>query len=201
MKQQKNQKEFTHHIIQIVNTKNPKTITKLVELVKEKYPVSTKEIVENVLRLQKQQKIKLIQEETITSSTLNSYLSSPNSYWYWLTLILAITTTTIVLFSPESSIPFVYFRYILGSFFTLFLPGYTLIKALFPSKELDNLEIVALSVGMSLALVPVAVLILNYTPWGIKSETITLSLLSITTVFATIGIIREHQTTLQQQNL
>jgi uncharacterized membrane protein len=82
----------------------------------------------------------------------------------------------------------------MGTIFILFLPGYTFIKILFPKKELDNIERVALSIGMSLALVPITGLILNYTPWGIRTNPITISLLALTTSLATAAIIREHQT-------
>ncbi|TRZ53358.1 MAG: DUF1616 domain-containing protein [Dehalococcoidia bacterium] len=192
---QKNRKtNLTDHIIQTVKTKHPKTITQLVELVYEKHPLPPQEIVASVLALQKQGKLNFKEDTTLTPSTLRSYLSSPHSYWYWLTLILAIATTTIVFTIPENAIHIVYTRYILGSVFTLFLPGYTFIKALFPEKELDNIERVALSIGMSLALVPITGLILNYTPWGIRTTPITISLLALTTIFATAAVIREHQT-------
>ena len=36
----------------------------------------------------------------------------------------------------------------------LFLPGYALIEALYPKRELDELTRFALSIGLSLALVP-----------------------------------------------
>lgn len=35
---------------------------------------------------------------------------------------------------------------------------------------------------------------LNYTPWGIRLAPITFSLLALTAVFATVGLIREYQT-------
>jgi len=87
---------------------------------------------------------------------------------------------------------------VLGAIFVLFLPGYTFIRALFPEKELDNIERTALSMGMSLALVPITGLILNYTPWGIRTTPVTLSLLALTTIFATAAITREHQTKTKQ---
>ena len=58
---------------------------------------------------------------------------------------------------------------------------------------MDTIERVALSLGMSLALVPIVGLILNYTPWGIRLTPITLSLLALTIVFATAAILREYQ--------
>lgn len=60
------------------------------------------------------------------------------------------------------------------------------------SENMDTIERVALSFGMSLALVPIVGLILNYTPWGIRLTPITLSLLALTVVFGPVAIFREH---------
>jgi len=58
---------------------------------------------------------------------------------------------------------------VLGLPFLLFFPGYTLIAALFPRKgSLGGVERIALSFGLSIAVVPLIGLILNYTPWGIR---------------------------------
>lgn len=74
-------------------------------------------------------------------------------------------------------------RIMLGSVFVLFIPGYSLIEALYPKREdLSPLERLALSIGLSLAIVPLVGLVLNYTPWGIRLDPIivALSILSIT---------------------
>ena len=93
---------------------------------------------------------------------------------------------------PEDSFPLVYVRYLFSSVFVLFLPGYSLIKALFSSNELDNIERLALSVGLSLALVPLVGLLLNYTPWGIRTIPVTFSLLVLTLVFASAAVVRDY---------
>lgn len=60
-------------------------------------------------------------------------------------------------------------RNVLGLPLVLFLPGYTLIAALFPAKsDLDGIERTALSFGLSIAIVPLIGLVLNYTPFGIR---------------------------------
>lgn len=65
----------------------------------------------------------------------------------------------------------------------LFIPGYVLIAALFPDKEdLDGVERLALSFGLSIAIVPLIGLVLNYTPWGIRLDPIVISLVAFTTV-------------------
>ena len=68
-------------------------------------------------------------------------------------------------------------RIILGLPFILFFPGYTLISALFPKRtSLGSIERVALSFGLSIAVVPLIGLILNYTPWGIRLYPILIAL-------------------------
>jgi uncharacterized membrane protein len=59
----------------------------------------------------------------------------------------------------------------------LFIPGYALIAALFPEKDdIDGIERIALSFGLSIAVVPLIGLALNYTPWGIRLDPIVAAL-------------------------
>jgi uncharacterized membrane protein len=51
---------------------------------------------------------------------------------------------------------------------------------------------------MSIALVPIIGLLLNYTPWGIRLTPIVLSLTALTIIFATAAIVREHQIGIKQ---
>lgn len=77
--------------------------------------------------------------------------------------LLVIILIIIVVFAPSIII-----RIIFGLPFVVFLPGYSLIIALFPKKyQMGNIERVALSFGLSIAVVPFIGLILNYTPLGI----------------------------------
>jgi uncharacterized membrane protein len=51
----------------------------------------------------------------------------------------------------------------------LFVPGYVLVAALFPRKaDLNWIERIALSFGLSIAIVASVGLFLNFTPWGIR---------------------------------
>ncbi len=99
-------------------------------------------------------------------------------------VLLLIALTLAAVFIPQlNSTPL---RVIFGLPFVLFLPGYALIAALFPGKgDLDGIERVALSFGLSLAVVPLIGLILNYTPFGIRLVPITVSI-SIFTASLTI---------------
>ncbi|MEM4262229.1 MAG: DUF1616 domain-containing protein [Thermoplasmata archaeon] len=75
-------------------------------------------------------------------------------------------------------------RAILGLIFLLFLPGYVATAALFPEKgRIDIIERIALSFGLSIAIVPLTGLALNYTPFGIRLDPI------LTVLFAFILIV------------
>jgi uncharacterized membrane protein len=195
--------DLDQSIIKILSDERPKTVKQLIKLVQLKNDMPEQEIMKRILLLQDQKKI-VLRDQLPNSFTLKSYLLSIHAYWYLIIVALAATTSTIILANLENA-PiigniFVYARYLLGSIFVLFLPGYSFIKALFPVKEIDNVERAALSVGMSLAIVAINALILNYTPWGIRTTPITLSLLALTTIFATAAIIREHQAKTKQTN-
>lgn len=192
--------EIDQHIIQIVKKEKPETVKQLIKLIQEKFPLPEQEIINRILYLQEKEKIHLKPDQTPTPEKLTNYLRSNQAYWYWITIILTLTTALLVFTIPENAFPLVYARYILGSIFVLWLPGYTFMKALFPEKELDSIERVALSIGMSLALVPIIGLLLNYTPWGIRLTPITISLVALTLTFAAAAIIREHQNKLKQSS-
>jgi len=69
----------------------------------------------------------------------------------------------------------------------LFLPGYSLIATLFPRKDdLDGIERIALSFGLSIAITPLLGLALNYTPFGIRLSPV-LIVLSIFTISLALG--------------
>ncbi len=73
----------------------------------------------------------------------------------------------------------------------LFIPGYCLIAALFPHKtDLDGIERTALSFGLSIAVVPLIGLGLNYTPWGIRLDPIVISLVIFTVSMLIIALFR-----------
>jgi uncharacterized membrane protein len=84
-------------------------------------------------------------------------------------------------------------RIILGLPFILFFPGYALMSALFTNKEgIDGIELVALSLGLSIATVALIGLGLNYTPWGISLETVLASIAVFIIVTSEIAFIRRR---------
>jgi uncharacterized membrane protein len=182
-----------------MNERKPKNVEQLINFVKQKLPTSEETILDAILKLDNQGKIKLDNPTVPVSANLSTYMKTPQATWYWATIAIAMITVITVFLVPEDTYPLSYLRNALGIVFVLWLPGYTCIKALFPvtvpvkttSENMDSIERAALSLGMSLALTPIVGLILNFTPFGIRLAPITLSLLMLTVVFATVGVFRE----------
>jgi len=199
------EKKLVQTIIQIVKEKKPQTVKQLTSFVQERLPVPEQRIIETILKLQSTGRIRLSEKQPLTSPKLVTYLKTKHALWYWLTMGLAIAASAVVFIIPEGSYPWIYIRNGLGTVLALWLPGYAFAKALFPpkppiktsDKSLETIVQIALSFGISLALVPMVGLLLYYTPWGIQLTTIVPSLLALTMIFATAGIEREHQSQLR----
>lgn len=82
--------------------------------------------------------------------------------------IVGVLAMTLLLF-PVVAFTAGTLRVVLALPFALLFPGYTLLSALFPRQsDLDAFRRMALSVGLSVVVLPILGLILNYTPWGIE---------------------------------
>jgi len=108
--------------------------------------------------------------------------------------LIPLNLLVFVLVAAITFIPSNGLRIALGLPFLLFFPGYTLMTALFPKKErVSAAERTALSFGMSLAIVPLIGLILNYTPWGIRLEPILYSVTLFIVISSIIGWLRRRR--------
>ncbi|MCJ7718709.1 DUF1616 domain-containing protein [Candidatus Bathyarchaeota archaeon] len=192
--------------MRITREKKPETVKVLITLAKQELPCSEREILKLVIELQSNGQIKFTERSVATPSTLSTYLKTSPPIWYCATIALAVITTICVFTVPDNLYPWIYSRYVLGAIFVLWLPGYTFIQALFlketpfaaDDKNLYTIIRIALSAGLSLALVPIVGLLLNYTPWGIRLTPITLSLLALTLILATVALVREHNLQISQ---
>jgi uncharacterized membrane protein len=104
---------------------------------------------------------------------------------------LVLLTDLFILIPELAATPI---RTVLGLPMVLFLPGYALIAALFPAKDdLDGIERLALGFGLSIAVVPLMGLGLNYTPWGIRLIPILVSLSVFTLFMCVVAVYRRVQ--------
>jgi len=122
------------------------------------------------------------------------YISRPDySLWLWASASLVILTLAAVAISSYIG-ALTPLRYVLGAIYVLFLPGYSLVEALYPhERSLSPLERVALSIGLSLAVVPLVGLVLNYTPWGIRLGPVVASISVFTLSMLFIASYRKYR--------
>ena len=117
------------------------------------------------------------------AQTLRQALSMAQAYDLLLVVTLGIIAP-LLLWLP---IPLI--RIPIGLVIALLLPGYVLLAALYPRRQdLDIIDRFALSIGASVALLPLMALLLDRLPWGIRPLPIALTLaiwlVSIATVAA-----------------
>ena len=126
---------------------------------------------------------------------------TPTSTWFILTIAIGIITLLTVFAIPENLFPWIYIRNLFGLAFVLFLPGHSFIKAFFPlnlpktegQKELEIIERIGFSVGLSIAIVSLSGLLLYYSPFGSSLEAIVIAIFGVTLLFGTFGEIRQKR--------
>jgi hypothetical protein len=173
------------------------TIKKLAE--KEAFPLpslvsdlskdtgySTDKVTEGLMKLRSRGLVVISEKNPY--ATFASYVVSPMSLWFW---GAACGTLLSIVFVFATSGLALYLRYAFGGLIILFLPGYSLIELLY-SKELDELTRFALSIGLSLALVPLVGLALNYTPFGIHLLPVAFTLSGLTLVLLVLALKRKY---------
>lgn len=102
--------------------------------------------------------------------------------------LLVIVLGVAIIFFPSRVL-----QIVLGIPFILFFPGYVLMTGLFPKKGMGGVERVALSLGLSIAVVPLIGLILNYTLWGIRLESILYSTASFIFIMSIVAWVRRRR--------
>jgi uncharacterized membrane protein len=108
-------------------------------------------------------------------------------------LIIVIWTIISVVYASVPILGDSFIRTILGIPMVLFIPGYILVAALFPKKKgVDSIERIALSIGLSIAVVPLLGLILNFT-FGIRLISVLLSLCVYTIIVIIIVVYRREK--------
>ena len=148
---------------------------------------TTDRVTEGLMRLRSRKVIVISEKSPYVS--FGSYAASPISLWFWGAVGATLLSVAFVFATSGLAL---YLRYAFGSLLVLFLPGYSLIELLYPKKELDELTRFALSLGLSLAIVPLVGLVLNYTPFGIRLLPVALSLSGLTLVFLVLALRRKH---------
>jgi uncharacterized membrane protein len=107
---------------------------------------------------------------------------------------LLIIVIVSLLFIPLALFTSGVIRIIIGLLLVAFLPGYVLLAALFPENDSQSaIERTAMSIGISVAIVSLISLALNYTAWGVQIQSVTVSIAIFIIILAFIAWLRRRK--------
>jgi len=177
----------------LARSKPHSTVRELYEIAKgTEQSLSEEEFVGGAMQLVAGGKIEL-EEIVPPNAAFSKFLAT----WYlslWFYVVVGVAAITLcAVYALPQAYPFVVIRWVAGSIFVLFLPGYVTLRALFTKKEFDSVENFALSLGLSLALVPLMGLVLNYTSWGITLDALIVSLTLYVVIVGFAAAVRSFQ--------
>ncbi len=173
-------------------------VIELMERVRSRYKAEVEDIVEVIKSLEAEGKIDLCPPPINVSSYFQYLRLGSENGWFYLLTGMVLGTLLSIYMLPDF-LPWVLIRWILGFVFVLYLPGFVIVEALFPErKELSGIERLALSLGLSLAIVPLLGLVLNYTPWGIRLTPVTITLSLTTLIIGLVATYRKYKVALMR---
>jgi len=190
------QVEVKKKVLEVLKTKEL-TVGEIVKIAGEKYGLKDYDVAKAIYELKREKYIRVLDPKP--PKNFLGFLFSTRSTWFWL-LTFAIAVTNLLVHLAPREVPYLCLRYVFGALFVLYFPGATLTELLFPGEELESqLEKVALSIGLSLAVVPLIALILNYaTPWGIRLTPVLTSLTLFTFITGLGAVARKYKRHLKE---
>ncbi len=176
-------------LLKLVESKKPKSVKELVSIAEKELGYPPEKTLKHVKALRDAGKLVLREPSLLT---LGGYLFSKKSAWFWAVLAWVFATDLAMLLIPGDS-PAAPIRWVLGFVYILFIPGYCFMNALYPSRdELDDIEFLTLSIGMSLAITPLSALIAQYVTGEINLYALIYGLSLISLLFAASAVVEKY---------
>ncbi len=141
-------------------------------------------VIKSLMKARESKKFRLIEGSPYTS--LAKFAFSPYGLWFWISVVATLISFILIF---ESGGLASYFRYAFESILLIFLPGYSIVEMTYPNKDqISDLTRAALSVAISLGLVALVGLFLNYTPLGIRLIPVVSLLCGLTIIFFALAL-------------
>lgn len=152
-------------ILDTIKKENPKNVEELVEILHKKSSEFSKSIIlKHIKKLEEEEKV-ILTEETAPKKGL----------WFWPIIAVTIIANILVFQVSEQSV-LMPLRWVVGHLFCFFIPGYCAVKVLFPKKQLDIVETMLINIALSLAIISLVGLTVNFVIGSITLQPIMFSL-------------------------
>ena len=175
-------------ITSVIEEKKPDSVDQLVKLVAAE-GFSEEKIVKQISRLERLGRIGL-KSDKLETVALRKRPFSYSAFWYWGVIVFCLAAVFSVLAIPSDLIPFVYIRWMFGLVLLLYVPGFCLVRSLFPKKEIMNIEVVIWNLCFSLIMVLLVALFWNFTPLGLSEMPIAVTLAVLSALLASVAVLR-----------
>jgi len=183
-------RELIEHAMKL---KHPTTVGQLSRIIYSENSLGESDFIQTLKEMVEDGSIRLQAPRYEIESVLD-YLSSPAlSLWFWETIIVSAAAVIAIMLTPDLY-PVNMIRWVLGSVFVLYLPGYALLQLLQEKAELEGPVRVALSIGLSIVVVFLVGMLINFTPWGIRLIPIVASLGTFTILCSAAAALRQYLT-------
>ncbi|EMR74193.1 Protein of unknown function (DUF1616) [Thaumarchaeota archaeon SCGC AB-539-E09] len=177
-------------IINTIIEKKIESVETLVTIMEEKSSYSKVEIIDAVILLKDEDKISLSLEGDTEKPRFLTFIFSETSYWYWGIVVVSIMSLFVTHFISENNYPMIYIRYVFGFIFVIFIPGYSLVRLTYLNYKLPYLTQILYSVCLSIFIVMIIGLVLNFTNYGLQQKIIIYAILGISFSLSLITLIR-----------
>jgi predicted Zn-ribbon and HTH transcriptional regulator len=186
-------KSLEKDILDVLETKGPGTVKKLVELVQEQVDDATVEDIKKEVKRLHREGLLMLEDPTAPKDFI-SFLTHKKTIWFWIVIGISLISFLSIVFIPETGTPLSYVRYLFGFILAAFLPGYCLNEALFPREDtIDLIERITFSIGLSFALTALVALFLSFTPLLLTLPTTLPALGSLVIALAIVALIRKYK--------
>ena len=186
-------KSLEKTILEILESKQPRTVKELIHLVQEQTDDATTEDIKNEVKRLHQKGLVLL-EDPSHQKDFGSFLTHRKTRWFWIVIGISLVSFVSILSIPETGTAWSYLRYVFGFVLVAFLPGYCLNEALFPREDtIDLIERITFSIGLSFALTALVALFLSFTPLGLTLATALPGLGTLVVALSIVALIRKYK--------
>ena len=177
-------------IARLIGEHKPETVGQLVALAEADGKFDEGTLIETVRGMVRDGSLKLGAPKYHIRSFLDYLFTLDVSSWFWAAMA-ATGITAVLALMPTGFFPLDVLRWGFGSLFLLFLPGYSSLQLIFPEqRDMRNSQRYVFSIPVSLAILIILGLVLNYSGAGIRLATLLESIGFVTVVFAVAAAYR-----------
>jgi len=180
----------TDALLGLIESQPQMTVGDLVAQYSERHGVPRYEAARHIHQAWSQENIRL---EPVPRKGFVPYLKSVHAIRLWTVISLFILTLISIYILPQSP-PYLYLRHLTGTLSVILLPGAALVGILYPRDEdLEPLQRLIYSIGLSLALTTLVGFALNNTEQGVRASTAILSLYVITVGLTLLAVYKRYR--------